>query len=86
MVDDLNFFINKKPIAVLYEEQKKTKEDLAEDRRLARELLEKVIARLTQLGVSQLAKKRVAGFQPKGITKKSLVEQFSEGHGCDPCI
>lgn len=83
--DALNFFINKKIVASLYEEDGKTKEDLAEDRRLAREVFEKVIARLAQLDVSQSAKKKGSRFPPKVTKETPLAKQSSEERGCDPC-
>lgn len=49
MKDDLNFFLNKKIVAEIYKSQELDAEDLEEDRYMARELLENVQRRLTQL-------------------------------------
>lgn len=48
MKDDLNFFINKKIVADIYDQKKKS-EELEEDRRLARELLDQILLRLSSI-------------------------------------
>lgn len=62
MKDDLNFFINKKIIAELYAEDKKTPIELENDRKLARELLNMVMQRLRQLNPP--ARKKVVKSPP----------------------
>jgi len=49
MKDALNFFLNKKIVAEIYKLQELDVEDLEDDRDMARELLENVQRRLTQL-------------------------------------
>jgi hypothetical protein len=62
MKDDLNFFINKKIIAEMYAEDKKTPIELENDRKLARELLNNVMQRLKQLNPP--ARKKVVKSPP----------------------
>lgn len=55
--NDLNFFINKNIVAVLYKEQGQTPLDLKCDRNAARELLQKVIERISVLSITSQLKK-----------------------------
>ena len=62
MKNELNFFINKKIVAEIYEEQDKDKFELEVDRQAARELLTKVLNRIIRLNPP--AKKRGSKHHP----------------------
>ena len=69
MKDDLNFFINKKIVAELYAEWGQDPIELYSDRELARELLEKVLRRLREIGANAPIKKKESNRRPMAPAK-----------------
>ena len=69
MKDNLNFFINKKIVAELYNEWGHNPIELYTDRELARELLEKVLRRLREIGANVPTKKTQTNHRPTAPAK-----------------
>lgn len=61
--NSLNFFINKKIVVEVYEDDGKTRDELDADRELARELLGKVLA---QIDKAKSRPRRYASVKAKG--------------------
>ena len=72
MKDNLNFFINKKIVAELYAEWGHNPIELYTDRELARELLEKVLRRLREIGANVPTKKTQTNHRPMAPAKTDV--------------